>query len=114
MLDKTSELADENDNGRADVGEEITYSFDVRNDGNVTIKDVAIDDSRVSGSAPAHATLAPGDSRTFVANVYTVTQADVNVGQVYNQATATGASPLGPVDSAPDEERVDTPDPVRG
>lgn len=113
-IDKTSALDDTNDNGVADVGEEITYSFDVRNTGNVTIDHVTVDDSRVQSTTPASATLVPGQQRTFVSSPYPVTQADVNTGQVYNAATAQGTSPTGPVESAPDEDRVDTPQPDPG
>lgn len=109
-IDKTSDLDDENGNDVADVGEEITYSFLVRNTGNVTISGVRIDDDRIDGTTPSSATLAPGDEQTFVAAPYTVTQDDVNTRQVFNEATATGTSPLGPVRSTPDVERVETPE----
>lgn len=113
-IEKSGALADTNANGLADVGESITYSFDVENTGNVTIDGVTVDDSRVTGLTPAPVTLAPGGTQTFSADPYVVTQADVNLGQVYNVATATGTSPLGPIESPPSEERIDTPDPDPG
>jgi uncharacterized repeat protein (TIGR01451 family) len=113
-LDKSSALDDTNDNGRADVGETITYSFDVENTGNVTLTDVTVDDSKVSDISPAPVSLAPHATQRFTSAPYTVTQDDVNTGEVYNAATATGTSPTGPVESVPDEERVPTPDPDPG
>ena len=113
-LVKTGTLQDANDNDLADVGETVTYAFEVENTGNVTVTDVAITDPRVTGLSPATVTLAPGAVQTFTAAPYVVTQADVNRGEVYNSATAGGTSPLGPISSPPSEERIDTPDPDPG
>ena len=84
------------------VGDVITYSFLVTNTGNVTITDVAIDDSTFSGAGPLSpvtcppgaASLAPGAQVTCTAT-YTVVQADVDAGQLSNTATATGTPPAG-------------------
>ena len=102
------------------VGQRITYSFVVTNTGNVTMSDVAVDDSDFNGSGqlgaltPASvASLAPGASRTFTAT-YTLTQADVDRGSTTNSATATGTPPGSgtPVPSDPSTVTVpSTPNP---
>ncbi|MFE7559596.1 hypothetical protein [Kitasatospora sp. NPDC057500] len=85
------------------AGQEITYTFDVKNTGNVTLKDVKVNETAFTGSgklsaitcpAAEAASLAPGATVTCTAT-YTVTQADVDAGSVKNTATATGTPPRG-------------------
>lgn len=112
-IEKTAVLDDVNENGFADLGESIAYSFLAQNTGNVTLSDVVVNDPRVSGLAPAAATLAPGASQVFTADPYVVTQADIDAGEVRNQATATGSAPGGgEVPSDPSTSIVEVPDPV--
>ena len=94
-LEKTGVFNDTNSDGIAQVGETITYTFTVTNDGDVTLTDVEITDPLVAVLGII-ASMAPGDidSTTFSA-VYTLTQADVDAGIVENQATVTGESPSG-------------------
>ncbi|RII89520.1 DUF11 domain-containing protein, partial [Clavibacter californiensis] len=90
-LTKTGALTDSNGNGKADVGERIAYSFVARNAGNVSLRQVAVADPRVTGISPASVTLAPGASQTFTSTAYTVTQADVNAATpIVNTATVSG------------------------
>lgn len=85
---------DANGNGRIDEGDTLTYSFEIRNVGNVTLYDVALTDT----FAPISATilpipvLAPGavDSTRYTAT-YLVTEADAIAGSIVNQATVRGA-----------------------
>ncbi|MGW4033304.1 DUF7507 domain-containing protein [Streptomyces sp. NPDC004838] len=103
------------------LGEEITYSFVVTNTGNVTLKDVKVDEVDFTGSGtlspvtcPAGAaSLAPGASVTCTAT-YTVTQADVDAGEITNSATSTGTPPSGPPPVSPPSEVTvpSTPDPA--
>ncbi len=85
------------------AGETVTYTYEITNSGNVTITDpVTITDDRFPnaidcGSDP----LAPGGSRTCQA-VYTITQADEDIGFVSNTATASD----GTTTSNEDTERV--------
>ena len=92
---KTGVFIDANNDGLAQVGETIQYSFAVSNLGNVTVSNITINDPivTVSGSAIS---LIPGqvNSSTFTA-LYTLTQNDVNVGSVTNAATANGQDPTG-------------------
>lgn len=73
------------------VGETVEYSFEVTNTGNVMLNDVTVADP-LDGLSPIdcpESSLASGASMTCTAS-YEVTQADVDVGQIENTATATG------------------------
>ncbi|WP_223627232.1 DUF11 domain-containing protein [Microbacterium sp. EST19A] len=77
-----------------DAGEAIAYTFMIRNAGNVTVHDVAVEEVAFTGSGgtpvvtcPA-STLAPGQQLVCTAP-YMVTQADMNSGGVENTARAT-------------------------
>jgi uncharacterized repeat protein (TIGR01451 family) len=89
----------------------LTYSFVVTNTGNVTLTDVTVSDPLpgLSAVSPVSvATLAPDASTTFTAT-YTVTQADVDAGNIHNQAFATGTPPIG--DDVTDTDPEDVPVP---
>nr|WP_187269288.1 PKD-like domain-containing protein [Algibacter pacificus] len=94
---KTSQFNDENGNGYPEIGESITYIFDIRNTGNVTISDIEITDAKVTVSGGL-ITLKPNerDNSTFTAN-YVITLADINTGKVTNTAMASGKDPNGSV-----------------
>lgn len=95
------------------AGQTITYSFVVKNTGNVTLSEVKVNEGSFTGSGKLsaitcpQASLAPGDSETCTAT-YQVTQADVDRGSVENSATATGTPPNGadPVTSDPSQATV--------
>ena len=93
------------------AGQIVTYTFTVTNTGNVTLTDVGVVDNPVSpagGVTPtcqslgnplgtcsgASTTLAPGQIATF-SGTYTVTQADIDGGAIFDTATATGTPPSG-------------------
>ncbi|TKA97199.1 DUF11 domain-containing protein [Cereibacter changlensis] len=77
----------------AKVGDKIVYSFVVTNTGSVTLMDVTLEDPLpgVVLTGGRIASLAPGasDSTSFRAT-YALTQADLDAGEVSNQAKATG------------------------
>jgi uncharacterized repeat protein (TIGR01451 family) len=73
------------------AGDQITYTFTVENDGNVTLTDVTVVDP-LFGLSFGPIDLAPGESEVYT-YTYTVTQADVDAGSIYNVATATGTDP---------------------
>jgi uncharacterized repeat protein (TIGR01451 family) len=81
------------------VGDPITYSFTVTNTGNTTLTNVTLTDPLpgLTLTGGPIATLAPGasDGTTF-SGTYAVTQADIDAGQVQNQATVSGTPPSGP------------------
>ncbi|NBB84188.1 MAG: DUF11 domain-containing protein, partial [Alphaproteobacteria bacterium] len=81
------------------VGEQITYNFSVTNTGNVTLSGVTLTEDLpgavVSGGPIPSLTQGETDTSTFTAT-YEIVQADIDAGQVINQATATGTPPSGP------------------
>lgn len=96
-LIKTSDVSQLSD--PAKVGDEISYSFTVKNTGNVTLSNITLEDllPGIQLSDGPIATLEPGeeDSDTFKAT-YSITQNDINAGRVQNTATVTGTPPTGP------------------
>jgi uncharacterized repeat protein (TIGR01451 family) len=116
-LVKTAALSlDRDGDGRAGIGDELTFGFTVTNTGAVTLHDVAVDDQLVAPAGPAVSvtcpgtTLAPGASMTCTSSRYVVTQADVDHGSVANSATASGTPPTGgPVTSDPSTTSTPTP-----
>ncbi|HEX6355596.1 DUF7507 domain-containing protein [Actinophytocola sp.] len=109
-LDKRAQLNDMDNDGFGSLNETITYTFLVTNTGNVPLTDVKVDDPKVGPVTCPTTTLAPGASTTCTAPLYTVTQADVDAGEVHNIAIATGQPPGTdpPISSPPDEEIVET------
>ncbi|MFB7893944.1 hypothetical protein ACFC1I_17220 [Microbacterium sp. NPDC056044] len=92
------------------AGDTVTYTFTVRNSGNVTVHDVAIDETDFGGTGTladatcSTTTLAPGQ-RAICTTDYSVTQDDMNNGGIENTARATAldtsdADVVSPEDSA--------------
>ncbi|MBB5639363.1 putative repeat protein (TIGR01451 family)/gliding motility-associated-like protein [Pedobacter cryoconitis] len=78
-------------------GNSITYTFVIQNTGNVTYTKVVLSDTKLGISnlaVPVGAGLAPG-AAVNVTQVYTLTQADKNTGNVTNSAMVTGTTPAG-------------------
>lgn len=107
---KTSELS--GDDEYASLGETITYTITVKNEGNVTVSNIKVEDALVGKNgenAWSIASLAPNASETFTAT-YTVTEADILAGSVKNVATATGTDPNGDTTQNDGEVTDDTDD----
>ncbi|MCA3573782.1 MAG: DUF11 domain-containing protein, partial [Aestuariivirga sp.] len=97
----------------AAIGEEITYSFTVTNNGNVTLTDITLTDPKVDIPPDLKiAALEPGqsDSGTFTAR-YFLKQEDLDARKVVNTATVTGNTPAGGSvsDISGTEQSNDTP-----
>ena len=91
------------DGGTYGLGEEVTYTIRIVNNGNVTISNIEVKDD-LTGDSWTTANLAPGESGSFEA-VYTVTEDDIRAGRILNVASASGTAPDGnPVDAAAEEE----------
>jgi uncharacterized repeat protein (TIGR01451 family) len=86
-------LADPDNNG-TDVGDIIAYTFEVSNQGNVTLNSIAIADAKVGAVNCPQTTVAPTASVTCSAT-YSLTQADVDLGSVTNTADVTATTPGG-------------------
>ncbi|CAN0656221.1 large repetitive protein [Nitratireductor aquimarinus] len=93
-LAKSGRWVDANNNGVADLGDHIEYTFEVENTGEVTLKDISVSDPLLSGSLTLAGTLAPGEQNAtpLTAN-YDLTQADLDLGSVLNTASVSARAP---------------------
>src|SRR5690606_29293136 len=86
---------DENQNNCSDVDETITYTFTVTNEGNVSLSFVEVTDPLISiitgptGDTDGDGQLDVTETWIFTGN-YAITQEDIDVGEVINQATVKG------------------------
>jgi LysM repeat protein len=75
------------------VGDLITYSYDIKNTGNVTLGPVQflINDDKFDPpfNCGSDATIIDPNATVFCSRTYTITQADLNAGSVTNTATVT-------------------------
>lgn len=90
------------------AGDNLEYEVKVSNEGNITLRDIAVSDVLSNGKALELSfpkdVLAPGESMTAHA-AYMLTQADIDAGELTNNASATCKDP-----SRPDEEIEGVPD----
>lgn len=95
FFDKQSgDVVHTNGNTRTQAGDTITYTFLVRNDGNVTIDFLQVDDPKVGLIDCSQDVLKAGESMTCT-KVYTITAKDMDNGSVQNTALAKGEDPDG-------------------
>jgi len=92
-----SQIVDTTGDGIIGPGDTLTYSFRVKNTGNVALSSVVINDSKLGiTNSACVASLAVGASATCsFTKTYVITQADLLAGGVVNTATATGTPPSG-------------------
>lgn len=106
LVKRVVDVLDVNGNGYNDLGDQILWAFDLHNTGNTDLSDLTVADD-VLGAAGIGVTcdpdsLAPDGRVTCEADArYTITQADVDNGQVLNTATATGTPPTQPPVTTP-------------
>jgi uncharacterized repeat protein (TIGR01451 family) len=98
LLKTVFKVTDVNNNGFTDKGDTITYNFSVTNTGNQTLTNIIVTDPLVDGNGTLPSTplasLAPGQTNaTYFTSVYTITQADVDAGEVDNTAKVVGTAP---------------------
>ena len=94
-LIKTGQFVDTNADACANVGETVSYTFTVTNQGNVSLSNITLTDALVasfvfvSGDTNADSNLDVTETWSY-SGVYTITQSDIDVGLVVNTATVQG------------------------
>jgi len=86
----------------ASLGQELSYVFVAKNDGNVSLTNVTITDTKVASlvcNPVQPASLEVSASMTCI-GTYTVTQADLDAGSITDTANASGIPPSGPAVSS--------------
>ena len=86
------------------LGETISYEITVKNDGNVTVNNIVIEDELTGNTGDQAWTipsLEPGEFKTFYPS-YTVTEEDILLGEVVNEAVMSSAEKADEKDPAPD------------
>ncbi|WP_363798334.1 hypothetical protein ABU614_00830 [Lysobacter firmicutimachus] len=78
----------------ATVGQQVPYTYLLRNTGNTSLSAVTVADNRVPVVTCPVTTLAPGESTTCTGD-YAITQADIDAGTVTNVMTATATPAAG-------------------
>ena len=102
----------------AAVGNVISYTFSVKNTGNVTLSNLVVSDPALAGFSCALANLAPGATATTCSGgaplqaSKTITQAEIDLGAFANTASVTGQSLIGGA-SVSDDDRVVVTGPVQ-
>ncbi len=94
---KVGAVDDEDGSGAGGAGETVTYTITATNTGNVTLSGVTVTDpllAELSCAPVTPATVAPGASVVCIGG-HTISQAEVDAGQIDNVATATGQDPRG-------------------
>ncbi len=93
----SGDFQDENNDGYAQIGETILYTYTIMNMGNVPLSNVYINDPKVGlsmSNGTINMPIGAMDNTTFSAS-YSITQEDIVATHVTNQATVFGTSPLG-------------------
>jgi hypothetical protein len=91
-LVKTSSVS-----GTGILGDVITYTFSVKNTGDVTLTNIVVTDPMVGLTITGSpiASLVSGATSSVATGTYTITQADVDAGGVTNSAIASAQDPNG-------------------
>ncbi|MFI0429974.1 gliding motility-associated C-terminal domain-containing protein, partial [Mariniflexile sp. HMF6888] len=112
---KTGIFNDSNNDGYAQPGETITYSFTITNTGNVPLTNVTITDPLpgliLTGSPIPILGVGETNNSAYTA-VYPVTLNDIQLGLVINQATVTGYSNETTVESSTEEQTTLNEEPI--
>ena len=112
--------ADEDGSGDVSLGDTLTYTVTATNDGNTTLTNIVVSDALIAPNSNTCATLLPG-ATCVLTGTYTVTQADVNAGNIANSASVTSAEINTPVETTNNQTVAQTtgmtitkPAPVNG
>lgn len=106
-LEKKGKLVDVDANGQTNAGDEIVYTFIIKNTGSAPVENITLTDPKVTVVGGPIAILGPGetDSTTFSA-VYVLTQEDIDNGSFTNIATITGSINGTEVSASDDDVQV--------
>ena len=113
-----SGIFDDGGDGRADVGDVITYRFTVSNTGGVRLTNLVVTDTKVGPitGSPIAELLINGSDNSLTAS-YAITQADLNRGYVENQAKVVAdyqrGTTSGTVEDLSDDSATNEDDPTR-
>jgi large repetitive protein len=77
------------------LGQSLTYTIKVKNDGNVTASNISVTDPLIPSLSCTIASLAPAASNNSCTGTYIVKQSDIDAGLINNTASATGTAPSG-------------------
>lgn len=94
---------------KAKLGDRLTYTITVTNNGNEDLTDIEIEDT-LTNDRWKNISLAVEETKTFTTKEYVVTEADILAGEVKNVATVKGDSPEGTDPKDETEEVVETDD----
>ncbi|MFA9192758.1 hypothetical protein AAGV28_15400, partial [Flavobacterium sp. FZUC8N2.13] len=92
---KEGTYVDTNEDGKTNVGDQINYTFTVKNTGGAKLNNITVTDDKVTViGEPIELNINESDETTFYA-IYNITQEDINKSVVYNFATVQGTPPVG-------------------
>ena len=102
-VDKTRNpgFTDNDSNGRLSAGDQVTYTYQVTNDGDTNLTNVTLNDDKIGAITLTDAAgdgvtvLASGDTEIVTSAPQTITAADVTAGELVNTATVMGTPPIG-------------------
>ncbi|WP_366186111.1 gliding motility-associated C-terminal domain-containing protein [Flavobacterium ovatum] len=94
-ITKEGTYVDTNTDGKTNVGDQIKYTFTVKNTGGSILTGITVTDNKVTvNGGPIGLNSNESDTNTFSA-LYNITEEDINIGVVYNLALAKGTPPVG-------------------
>jgi uncharacterized repeat protein (TIGR01451 family) len=96
----------DNEDKKYKLGEEVKYTINAKNDGNLTLTNVVITDD-LTGDKWTIKKLEPGETSKDLTTTYTVTEKDLRAGKVVNKATMTDVDDPTPDDPNDPDPTVD-------
>jgi uncharacterized repeat protein (TIGR01451 family) len=88
---KTGKFIDTNNDGKADPGEKIVYTFKIKNTGSLKLLNLVVTDSILNFVSSPISSLSPGKTDSVSVTVtYIITQADIDLGYKKNTASVSG------------------------
>ena len=76
-------------------GDSVIYRFEIRNTGDQTLTQIALNDPLLGGAVTLPATTLPAGQTMVATKAYTLTAANIDAGQLANSATVSSRAPSG-------------------